>query len=66
MIAKLYGAAQNMVLALDVPEPNLPLPVFFLVDYLNHKVKQWSLYGYSEHLVKTGMSEAQARHGATE
>lgn len=66
MIAKLYGAAQNMVLALDVPEPNLPLPVFFLVDYLNHKVKQWSLYDYSEHLVKTGMSEAQARHGSTE
>ncbi|WP_442513934.1 hypothetical protein [Pseudomonas promysalinigenes] len=66
VIAKLYGAAQSLVLATDVPEPHLPLPVFFLVDYLNHKVKQWSLHDYSEHLVKTVMNEAQARYGSTE
>lgn len=64
-IAKLYGAAQSMTLALDVPEPHLPLPVFFLVDYLNHEVKQRSLFEYAEFLVEMGIAKEQARYGSS-
>ncbi|VVN12423.1 hypothetical protein PS634_03878 [Pseudomonas fluorescens] len=65
LIAKLYGAAQSMTLALDVPEPHLPLPVFFLVDYLNHEVKQRSLFEYAEFLVEMGIAKEQARYGSS-
>lgn len=65
MIAKLYGVAQSMPLALDVPEPHLPLPVFFLVDYLNNEVKQRSLVEYAESLVEMGITKEQARYGSS-
>ncbi|KPC48224.1 HNH endonuclease domain protein [Pseudomonas amygdali pv. morsprunorum] len=66
MVVKLYGAAYFTRLAWDVPKPHLPLPVFFLVDYLNHKVEQRSLVEYSEYLVEKGVTNAQARYGLTE
>ncbi|MEA1031572.1 hypothetical protein T3A99_23685 [Pseudomonas sp. N-137] len=50
MIAHLYGVAQWVRLALNVPEPHLPFPLFFLVDYVNHKVKQQSEAEYAEAL----------------
>lgn len=64
--ATLYGATQQLRLALDVPEPHLPLPVFYLVDYLNHEVKQRSLMEYSEYLAEMGIGKVQARYGSTE
>lgn len=50
MIAHLYGVAQWIRLELNVPEPHLPFPVFFLVDYVNYKVKQQSKAEYAEAL----------------
>ncbi|WP_028617415.1 hypothetical protein [Pseudomonas canadensis] len=66
LVAKLYGVAHITRLALDAPEPHLPLPVFFLVDYLNHEVKQRSLLEYSEYLAHKGITRMQARYGSTE
>lgn len=48
MIAHLYGAPVWICLAWNVPKPHLPFPVFFLVDYINHKVKQQSEAEYAE------------------
>lgn len=61
MIAKLYGATQSISLALDAPVPHLPLPVFFLVDYVNHEVTQRSLVEYAEYLVEMDVTKEQAR-----
>jgi hypothetical protein len=61
MVAKLYGAAQAIPLAWDVPEPRLPLPVFFLVDYLNHEVKQRTLAEYSQYLTDAPITKTQTR-----
>lgn len=66
LVAKLYGMAHVMCLARDVPEPHLPLPVFFLVDYVNHKVKQQSLIEYSECLAEMGITKAGAHYGSTQ
>lgn len=66
LVAKLYGVAHIMCLARDVPEPHLPLPVFFLVDYVNHKVKQQSLIEYSECLAEMGIKKAGAHYGSTQ
>jgi hypothetical protein len=65
LLAKLYGTAQSMTLASNVPEPHLPLPVFFLVDFLNHEVKQRSLGEYAEYMVEVGITKAQARYGSS-
>lgn len=56
LIAKLYGVAIFMPLALDVPEPHLPLPVYFLVDYLNHEVQQRSIAEYTEYMTRVPMA----------
>ncbi|NWA10436.1 hypothetical protein [Pseudomonas gingeri] len=66
LVAKLYGVAHIICLARDVPEPHLPFPVFFLVDYFNHKVKQQSLIEYSECLAEMGITKAEARYGSTQ
>jgi len=66
LVAKLYGVAHIIGLARDVPEPHLPFPVFFLVDYFNHKVKQQSLIEYSECLAEMGLTKAEARYGSTQ
>ncbi|KAB0483860.1 hypothetical protein SAMN04490202_0873 [Pseudomonas reinekei] len=65
LTAKLYGVAHFMPLALDVPKPHQPLPVYFLVDYLNHEVKQRSLVEYIEYLVEMDITKAQARYGSS-
>lgn len=56
LTAKLYGVALCVPLALDVPIPHRELPVFFLVDYLNHEVREQSLVEYSGHLSGMGMA----------
>lgn len=50
MIAHLYGVPLLIRLTLDAPEPHLPFPVFFLVDYVNHEVKLQSEAEYAEAL----------------
>lgn len=56
LTAKLYGVALCVPLALDVPIPHRALPVFFLVDYLNHEVKEQSLVEFAEYLCGVGMA----------
>lgn len=56
LTAKLYGVSFGMPLAVDVPKPHKAFPVFFLVDYLNHEVKEQSLVEYSEYLCGMGMA----------
>lgn len=56
LTAKLYGVSFGMPLAVDVPKPHKAFPVFFLVDYLNHEVKEQSLVEYSEYLCGMGIA----------
>lgn len=52
MMAKLYGVCLSLSLASDLPLPPKPLPVFFTVDYVNHKVKCSSLAEFSARMIE--------------